>query len=85
MKKICSLILVSLFFITSKGQMTTQDNIEPGRKTLNINYFRPRSVFQKLTWLDKEGRLRGDCERERNNCQPQCAPFVSNGERSLAG
>ena len=32
-----------------------QETIEPGSKSLNQAYFKPASVFQKLSWIDKDG------------------------------
>jgi len=37
----------------------SQDLIEPGGKGFSEAWFRPRSAFQKLTWLDKDGKMLG--------------------------
>jgi hypothetical protein len=37
----------------------SQDLIEPGGKGFNEAWFKPRSIFQKLTWLDKDGKMLG--------------------------
>jgi hypothetical protein len=54
MKAIVLLLFTSLHFLTARAQ---EDTIRPGSSSINLNYFRPRSTFQKLTWLDKDGRL----------------------------
>jgi hypothetical protein len=34
-----------------------QTQLTPTAATFNQRYFRPRNVFQKLTWLDKDGKV----------------------------
>jgi len=36
---------------------TTQPTIVPADKSLNLAYFKPRNIFQKLTWLNKDGKV----------------------------
>src|SRR5215471_4089356 len=54
MKAIVLLLFTSLHFLTARAQ---EDTIRPGSSSINLNYFKPRSTFQKLTWLDKDGKL----------------------------
>ncbi|HVU54436.1 MAG TPA: hypothetical protein VHD83_05245 [Puia sp.] len=56
MKGTALICCITLCFFTARAQ---QDTILPGSSSLNIKYLRPRSVFQKLTWLDKDGKLIG--------------------------
>jgi len=49
MKLLLSLVttLLAFFFCQS------QDLIEPGGKGFNAAWFKPRNIFEKLTWMDK--------------------------------
>jgi len=51
-----SLLLFPLFMLPLVGVLA-QGKIEPGGKEINQTYFRPGSIFQKLSWFDKGGVL----------------------------
>ena len=46
-------ILSALSFVSTHAQ----EKIEPGSNTLNQSYLKPRNIFQKLSWFDKDGVL----------------------------
>lgn len=48
-----------LSFVLITVALHAQEIIEPGGKSLNTAYFKPRVLFQKLTWLDKDGKIVG--------------------------
>ena len=50
-------LLVLTFLILAGASLKAQENIEPGSKSLNQAYFKPASIFQKLSWIDKDGVL----------------------------
>lgn len=56
MKRHTSFLLSFVLFTVA---LHAQSMVEPGGKELNTAYFKPRNIFQKLTWLDKDGRVVG--------------------------
>jgi hypothetical protein len=54
MKTPAIILFTLLYFFTARAQ---EETVFPGSGSLNLDYFKPRSTFQKLTWLDKEGKL----------------------------
>lgn len=51
------LLLLLPLFILPFRPLLAQEKIEPGSEKLNQAYFRPGSIFQKLSWFDKAGVL----------------------------
>jgi hypothetical protein len=43
------------FLIFTVAFVHAQETVEPGSKALNQAYFKPASIFQKLSWIDKDG------------------------------
>ncbi|WP_431213904.1 hypothetical protein ACQ86N_03155 [Puia sp. P3] len=51
-----SLFVLPLLILTA-ASVRGQETVEPGSKSINQAYFKPASVFQKLSWIDKYGTI----------------------------